>query len=644
MCGIAGAIGQLDMVTKQLVESMVCALAHRGPDDNGSHIVHDGETAVGLGNTRLAILDLSSAGHQPMVDQDTSNWITYNGEVFNFGDIRRDLESMGVRFHSDTDTEVVLKAYARLGPACVERFRGMFAFAIWDNERRELFLCRDRLGLKPLYYTQARGGLLFASELRALLASGLVERRLDPVSLEAFLANGFVVSPRTMVRSVCSLLPGCWIRVGAHGEILERSRYWKIEAGREAIGRQRFIRETAEQLQEAVRLRMASDVPLGAFLSGGMDSSIIVSLMKQNGGDVRTFAVGFDEAAYDESRYSRSVAAQFGARHTEFRLGRSAFYEMVPDALGAMDQPTFDGINVYCVARAARQSGLTVALSGLGADELFGGYAFFNSARWLARTDIPLRFLPRRLSAGVVGYLQRKGLAALSGPWKTAGLLVAGGNGHAVDFRLAAYQTAQVLFPSWARRAITIPELDRDGMDPVIGLPPEFVDFVAPEIAEETDKANVFSKLALRLFLGERCLRDADSMSMGVSLEVRAPFTDHVLLDNVSAFTGSVRCSGAPNKPLLRCIAKPFLGKEFPYRPKQGFIFPFQEWLPAWGGFREFSNDASKAPFLRECGLDPHTVTNLFKWLSEEPDRMRWSRVWAVYVVTEWLKRHRVRV
>ena len=578
-----------------------------------------------------------------MQDEQTSNWIAYNGEVFNFRDIRCELESRGVRFHSDSDTEVVLKAYGVFGSSCVERFRGMFAFAIWDASRQELFLCRDRVGLKPLYYTTLAEVLVFGSEVRALLASRLVERRLDPVGLETFLANGFVVSPHTMVVGVRSLLPGTWIRVRTDGKIAETCRYWKLAAHGTKRSAPELVDEARGRLDEAVRLRMVSDVPLGAFLSGGMDSSTVVALMKASGGDVRTFAVTFEEAAYDESRYSRWTADRFGTRHSEVRLQRQAFYDMVRDALAAMDQPTFDGLNTYCVARAARETGLKVALSGLGADELFGGYSFFNSARYLARMKSAVEQLPRPLVHTIVDRLSKRGLVALAGPWKAASLLTTNNNsGRIVDFRLAAYQTAQFLFPFWARQALTVPNHSQDGMEPSLGLPPEFVDFVAQEIDGETDTAGVLSKLALRLFLGERCLRDTDSMTMGVSLEVRAPFTDHLLIEGLTRFVGGMRCLGAPNKPLLRRIVEPFLGPDYPARRKQGFIFPFKEWLPGWEGFREFTGSHTAMKSLAEYGLDDLTVGKLFDRFRVDPGGTRWSRIWAIFVLTEWLRANRI--
>lgn len=645
MCGIVGAIGSREIVSRDVVGAMVGTLAHRGPDDRGIHSIVRGNSVVWLCNTRLAVLDLTDAGHQPMQDPMTSNWIAYNGEVYNFREMRSELESCGIQFGSETDTEVVLKAYAQFGPTFISRLRGMFAIAIWDASRQEMFLCRDRLGLKPLYYAQLPAGLLFASELRTLLESGLIERRLDPATLEAFLANGFVVSPNTMILGIRSLLPGTWMRIRLDGRIAETSRYWKLTTLGTKHSSTELISETQKHLTEAVGLRMVSDVPLGAFLSGGMDSSTVVAMMKRTGADVRTFAVTFEEAAYDESSYSRWVAKRFGTKHTELRLQRQAFYAMVPAALATMDQPTYDGMNTYCVSRAARESGLKVALSGLGADELFGGYGFFNSAYWLAQTKPAVWLLQHIFPHTATRGLERSRLNALEGFWKAANLFVANRDGAAnPSFLLAAYQTTQLLFPLWARRALLSPDLAIDDIEPVLGLPKEFVKFLAQEIERETDIASVFSNLALRLFLGERCLRDTDAMSMSVSLEVRAPFTDHLLVEGLLQFAGVVRFVGAPDKPLLRRIADPFLGEDYPRRRKQGFIFPFREWLASWEDFCEFISSQTMSKSLVDIGFNAVGVAELFGRFRRNPAATPWSRVWAVFVVAEWCRRHRVRI
>jgi asparagine synthase (glutamine-hydrolysing) len=448
MCGIAGCTGDV-ADARAIVDKMIAALVHRGPDKQCVEAVAEGRGGVVFGNSRLAIIDLSEKVQMPMSDPQTGNWIAYNGEVYNFLDLRAELEAAGHRFYTGTDTEVILKAYSKWGPACLERFRGMFAFAIWDRARREFFLARDRLGLKPLYYYQDNDIFLFASEVRALLATGKVERKLDPAALECFLWNGFEVAPQSIIRGVHSLLPGHWMRVGQDAKRKDGGSYWSLPNSTDATAREDDLRDRARaRLEEAVRLRLISDVPLGAFLSGGLDSSAIVALMGQGGGDVRTCSITFDEPDFDESPYSRWVAETHRTQHTEIRLRSEDFAAWLPDALSAMDQPTFDGMNTYCVARAVRQHGLTVALSGLGGDELFGGYPFFKTIPWLRGVAAAGRLTPETLRRRLGERLGRSP-TPVAGPRKTLELaLVPPARSLQV---IAAYQVSQMLFPTWAR-------------------------------------------------------------------------------------------------------------------------------------------------------------------------------------------------
>ena len=643
MCGIAGVIAARGNVGEQSIRRMVAALSHRGPDDCGIKQIRSGQSDVWLGNTRLAILDLSAAGHQPMEDPETGNWIVYNGEAYNFQEIKKNLQARGMVFRSDTDTEVVLKAYGAFGRSYVNRLRGMFAFAIWDARAGELFLCRDRIGKKPLYYCAAPAGVFsFASEVRALLASGIPERKLDPEGLEIFLTNGFLVSPHTLVAGIRSLLPGHLMRVAADGRILENSRYWRLPASSEHAESDQILSRARREIAQAVRLRLVSDVPVGAFLSGGLDSSTVVALMKEAGGEVRTFSVTFQEDAYDESAYSRWVAHRFETQHTEVQLTQKEFSDLLPAALAAMDQPTFDGVNTYCVAQAARNSGLKVALSGMGSDELFGGYPFFNWIGFLAKSHFVAKRLPTTTVQFLRNQLLRNRLRGLSGIWKTTELLCDRKTANSKEyFLISAYQTAQTLFPSWVRCFLCAEEVRVPNESVALGLPREFLELLLDETAGEDD-VSAISKLALRLFLGERCLRDTDTMSMGVSLEVRAPFTDHAFVETLLGYSGKIRCQGAPNKPLLQQLVKPFLGEDYPWRTKQGFIFPFQEWLQDGKELEHRMKGSENAKICKDIGLNHQAVRRLFTTFQERQNGIPWSRVWAIAVLLEWCRRHRV--
>lgn len=640
MCGIAGLVASPEYSAPDTISKVVRAIKHRGPDDSGIHAIRTADSVVWLGNTRLSILDLSRAGHQPMHDAETGNWIAYNGEVYNFRQLRKELQSLGCSFFSETDTEVVLKAYGRWGPSSIGRLRGMFAFAVWDAKKQELLLCRDRTGEKPLYYFSSPSAqFVFASEVRAILASGIPERKLDSVGMEIFLSNGFLVSPHTLVAGIRSLSPGHWMRVSSAGKIVETFRYWSPPPANGSAERCPDLGQIRAQLTESVRMRLLSDVPLGAFLSGGMDSSTIVALMQEAGGETRTFSVTFEEEEFDESRYSRWVAERFDTKHTEFKLTKNEFIQMFPSALSAMDQPTFDAMNTYCVARIARQAGLKVALSGTGSDELFGGYDFFNWVRTIVRTRSLMALFPESAFALVRHLLLRKG-SGISGVTKLLEMTCDRDSfRNQGEFLIAAYQATQAQFPSWSRRALSEqPDAGRDRVR--FGLPVDFIRLISQEIVGE-EPENAISKLALRTFLAERCLRDIDFMSMGVSLEVRSPFLDHILIEELYRCSATVRCAGAPDKPFLKRIVEPVLGKDYPWRRKRGFVFPFQMWLQHLFNWEQAKDIVHNPKLIESLGLAPSGVSRIFKDF-QAGRRIPWSRVWGLFVLLFWCQEHRV--
>ncbi len=341
MCGIVGIVGHNAHVSPEVLERATKSLTHRGPDDGGTLILRDttgGEVEVGLGNRRLAILDLSPLGHQPMGDLETGNWIVYNGEVYNFREVRAKLEREGVRFRSHSDTEVILKAYGLWGEPCLREFRGMFAFAIWDARRHRLFLARDPMGIKPLYFYQSAQHFLFSSEVRTLLETGLVPRRIDSAGLNNYLTFGSLYDPGTLVEGVHALAPGCFL-TWERGQV-KHTQYWAlvddelVESSRLACGadaKQRIALEAqvAEMFEESVRMQMVSDVPVGVFLSGGIDSSALVGMLSRSGVKPSTFSIVFREADYSESQYSRAIAQQFHTDHHEITVSQSDFFAAV---------------------------------------------------------------------------------------------------------------------------------------------------------------------------------------------------------------------------------------------------------------------------------------------------------------------------
>src|ERR1700674_4217839 len=386
MCGIIGILAHKTQIPPGVLERATRSLEHRGPDDSGTVLLkdtHPGAAEVGLGHRRLAILDLSPLGHQPMEDPATENWIVFNGEIYNFRELRKELECAGVEFKSHSDTEVILAAYRVWGESWLTRLGGMFAFALWDAPRKRLLLARDPMGVKPLYYHQSNQNFIFASEVRTLLQTGLVPRKADPTGVLSYLAFGSVYEPWTIVEGVMAVPPGHLLTL-ENGSLSSRE-YWNplrsFSRGEVAAPSGNGI-ATAHQLPEilrdAVLSHLVSDVPVGVFLSGGIDSSALVAILSHNGVRSNTFSLVFQEEEFNEGQYSREVAHPFGTEHLEIPVSQQDTLAVLPEALCAMDQPTIDGINTYLVSAKTRAAGVKVALTGLGADEMFAGYSNFR--------------------------------------------------------------------------------------------------------------------------------------------------------------------------------------------------------------------------------------------------------------------------
>jgi asparagine synthase (glutamine-hydrolysing) len=596
MCSIAGIFGRGE---QEVVVRMNEAQRHRGPDDQGIVQCED----VVLGNTRLAIIDTSAAGHQPMHDPETGNWITYNGETYNFKELRREL---GGEWASNTDTEVVLRAYRRWGADAFRRLRGMFALAIWDNQRKRLILARDPLGIKPLYYYAAKDQLIFASELRALLASGLVPRRLSAAGLDSYLANGSVAAPLTIIDGVRQLLPGHYLESVEFKEIeFAVPRSDEVPDCRdEAVARLRA------GLEESVRAHLVSDVPLGVFLSGGMDSSALVALMSRISEQrPKTFSVVFDEATFTEAPFSRAVAARFQTDHTEITLNEDRLLSILPEALAAIDQPTMDGINTFVVSQAVKNAGITVALGG---DELFAGYPSFRRAlklHSLSRTA--RRVLRAALSVVRNGSVQRHKFRQLMNS-----------EGTPAD----VYRISRQLFSNELGR----PRSAAPTITPGWGRHP-------------VDVVNEISRLELSGYMSNTLLRDTDAMSMAHSLEVRVPFVDTRLVDYVLSLPGAWKLNHGTKgpKPLLADALADLLPRDFLARPKMGFTLPFERWLQQ--NLRtEVSSVLEDASMLSVPALNSAAVQKLWRNFLQKPRAVGWSRPWSLYVLAKWCEINRV--
>jgi asparagine synthase (glutamine-hydrolysing) len=570
---------------------MVRGMRHRGPDDQGSEVVCDGTGNVVIGNTRLAILDLSHAGHQPMRHPETGNWCVLNGEIYNHMEIRRALGD--VRWQSTSDTETLLHAYAAWGFACVERLRGMFAIALYDAARRTLWCVRDRLGIKPFYYAAKSEIFAFASEAKVLLSSGLVPHELDRDGLAAYMRFGSVIEPLTPVLGIRSLSPGHWMEV-ANGVIIRQKQYWSLsECAAESNSTQ--DRETLyEQLQASVREHMVSDVPVGCFLSGGIDSSAITACAAQSvSAPLRTFTVAFHGTSMDESVDARAVAARFGTQHTEVRLQDSQVVAEVPLAVAAMDLPSIDGVNTFIVSRAVRSSGIKVVLSGLGGDEVFGGYPSF-------------RLLPRAMKWAAWGGCIPRRFAQLFPGFER--------HFEMMQPALSLGERYSVLRALWSQS-----ELRRMGLT----TSPDLIEDPNPALPLNTR----ISLLELSVYVRSVLLRDSDVMSMAHSLELRVPFLDHRLV----AHALRNHLAGSGRKDKLIAAFSDVLPARTLGRAKQGFVLPMAAWFR--GVLREYC-DEGLALLDREAVLSVPSSEFGKRFYSGQ---LSWPRLWQLVVLGHWL-------
>lgn len=569
MCGIVGMFLREGAASRDRLEAAMEAVRHRGPDEAGVHC--DGPT--GLGHRRLSVIDLTE-GQQPMADAHGTAWITYNGEIYNFAAIRQELEATGVRFRTHSDTEVLLEAYRAKGRACLEDFRGMFAFALWDATRRELFLARDRLGVKPLYTAETPAGFFFASEIPALFALADIPRVLDPVALQHYLTLQYVPAPWTGFAAIRKLPPAHWLRV-REGRVVAEEQYWDVTPVSAPHGdRREAALRLRELLAQATRLRLVSDVPVGAFLSGGVDSSITVALMAEAmDRPVKTFCVGFPESRLDERRYAAEVARRYGTDHAEVRADLDVA-TMLPRLVRQAGSPFADAslVPTYAVAAAGRKE-ITVALTGDGGDEAFGGYKRYGilgfagaaQARGLAPAWRGLRkltlFLERRINS-------RRQKHYPAGP---ADLVLEERD------PVTQYLILTRIFGAEALEALVTPEIRRAW---TAGETSAWLRRRWSQTAE-ADAVCRWMDLDRTGFLAEDVLPKVDIASMAASLECRSPFLDHVVVEFAASLPGrflmdSIRKQG---KRILRDAFRDAVPAEVMDRPKMGFTPPVADWL-----------------------------------------------------------------
>ncbi len=628
MCGIAGIVGLNieSSIPKIAIQKMTDAIAHRGPNSQGFW----DDTNCYFGHRRLSIIDLSEAGNQPFVSQDGRYVLIYNGELYNYKELKFSLQrsefgtnQLPYIFKTNTDTEVILASYLRWGKECVNYFNGMFAFAIWDKQERKLVIARDRMGIKPLYYHFKNTVLIFASEIRALLKSDLIEKKINQQSVAEYIQYTTVHAPNTILQDVKVLMPGNLIEFETKNLTFNISQYWNINnfsKSKEDLNYKQTCEKVNELLTQSVERRLIADVPFGAFLSGGIDSSAIVGLMsKVSSEKIQTFNINFDEGEYSEAKYAQLIAKKFNTQHHEIKLTPNDFLSQLPEALNAIDHPSGDGVNSYIVSKATKNAGIIMALSGLGGDELFAGYDVFKRYVELEKKGW-LNLIPAK---GILGKLLAAYKKSIQGD-KTSEILnldvINGFNAYPINRKLFNQPDFHYLLKKHFNDNAFIQNVIKNC---------------------ETDKSHKLSRVSLfeiKTYMQNVLLRDADQMSMAVALEVRVPFLDYKLVEFVLGINDTYKFPHTQKKLLVDSLGD-LLPPEIVNRPKMGFILPWKDWLK--DELKEFCEEnivqLSKLSFVNR-----EAVLLIWNRFLKNDSKITWSRVWHLVVLNHWIKTNHI--
>lgn len=617
MCGIAGIVNFIDKPAEESqIRKMTDAMSHRGPDAD----CFFAEGQIALGHRRLSIIDLSTAANQPFVDNSGRYVIVFNGEIYNYQELKALLPDYN--FRTTSDTECLLAAYIKWGADCLRRLRGMFAFFVWDRQDKDIFFARDRMGVKPFYYYLDNEKLLFASEIRSILATGLVQKKINQAALIDYFAYQSVPYPHSMIEGILQLEAGSWMRI-RNGK-KESGRYWDVttpENPNVDFGDIDSVKKNIRGLLlQSVERRLVSDVPVGAFLSGGIDSSVVVGMMAEaSTARPNTFNIYFDEKEYDESSYADMIAKKFNTVHSRIHLKPTSFLDELQNALDAMDTPSGDGVNTYVVSKAIRNAGVTVALSGVGGDELFAGYPYFSQFRqlqsksWLWKLPAPIR-----------------SLAAFrdSGARKERMLQLLHTDSPGIENVYPIFR--QILSPALMRSLTT---LDK-GANHSTTLEKELW-----EKRAQLHQLPLLSQVSAAEYLGytqHTLLKDTDQMSMAVSLEVREPFFDHDLVAFVLGIPDAIK-NPVYAKSLLVASVKPMLPDEIVFRKKQGFLFPWNVWLK--NELRSFA-DKHIENMAQRSFIQGDQLRAYWKRFLAGDENVRWAELWLFIVLNYWLEKN----
>lgn len=635
MCGICGIVGSEDRLEAAgRMARMMRAMVHRGPDGEGMFVT----SGTGIGMRRLSIIDIPG-GQQPIWNEAETLAIVFNGEIYNFRELRHTLQSAGHTFRTSSDTETIVHAYEEWGRGCVQQLHGMFAFAILEmprgksNPASRLFLARDRMGIKPLYYGFAEGNFFFASEVRALLSSGCFARRLSASAISGYLSFGAVEEPNTLIDGIHSMPPGYsgYVSCESITAKFEVKPYWTV-----TDATKRLPADLSEPpalrirsaLQDSVRRHLIADVPLGVFLSSGIDSTAIAALASKEQASIKTFTVAFSEESFSEGADARAAAKQLGTDHSELLLTADEMRLRVDEAVAAFDQPSADGINTYFVSGAARQAGLKVALSGLGSDEIFGGYSTFSDTPRLALLIAASRYVPLSLRSTVSRTLYSIS-AHVDRPDALRKAIAAFRNSR--DFSHPYFYTRMLFAPTDVARLLR----NRSNG----AAQSEWGKWLCDAVEETTnlDDFTSVSWLETRSYLVDMLLRDTDTMSMCHSLEVRVPFLDDEVVRTALSCPAAAKRKNGVRKPLLIEALGDLLPPGAKQHTKRTFTLPWKFWLrgPLRAKVQEGLSNCDSS--LAEV-IDIEEVKRV--WEDFLSGRTSWSRPWSIFVLNEWAKRN----
>lgn len=616
MCGIAGILNNQEPVQRDQIRRMTDSMSHRGPDAEGYFL----DKEIAFGHRRLSIIDLSETANQPFEDASGRYVIIFNGEIYNYAEIKPELRDYPFRTHGDT--EVILAGYIRWGADCLSRLRGMYTIAIWDKQDRALFIARDRLGVKPLYYFHDEKQFIFASEIRAILTVWKNGRRIDKTAIAEYFRYQSVGFPFSPVEGIRQVEAGTWMLV-KDGKIQTR-KYWDPVAKNydfEFTEKKDVQNKVKELMLQSVRRRLVSDVPVGAFLSGGIDSSAVVGLMVEAGdASPNTFTVSFDESEYDESKYANIIAKKFNTRHTQVLMKPEVMLEELTNALDAMDTPSGDGINTYVVSKAIHKESIRVALSGVGGDELFAGYPIFDHYIRIQQKEWIWK----------VPSLMRMGISGIIGKGEKNDRMR-----QLLDQPSPAIENSYPIFRQLLSPAslMELTKLHGSEQETLVKQ------LVSKKCA--LSKLPYYSQVTAAEYLGytqNTLLKDTDQMSMANSLEIREPYFDQDLVEFILSVPDQFKIPQYPKSLLVESL-KPLLPDEIVHRKKQGFLFPWKEWMK--NELRGFCETRINHIAQRDFIHGDHLRKTWSRFLAGDPD-IRWQQIWLFVVLEYWMEKNGV--